>query len=838
MLDTKYNHLEVEKGKYEKWLPYFTSGDLSKKPFCIVIPPPNVTGKLHLGHAWDTTLQDIIIRYKRMEGYDALWLPGMDHAGIATQAKVDAKLRSIGINPRKLTREEWLKYAWDWKEEYANNIHEQWAKLGLSLDYSKERFTLDSGLSNAVKEVFVKLYNKGWIYRGERIINWDPEAMTALSNEEVIYKEVSGAFYHIKYYLEDKSYYLEVATTRPETLLGDTAVAVNPNDSRYKHLIGKNVILPIVNKLIPIIGDIHADPEFGTGIVKITPAHDPNDFEVSKRHNLEIIKVIGPDGKMNENALKYKGLDRFECRKQIVKDLDKLKLLIKIEPIKHSVGHSERTDCMVEPYLSKQWFVKMDELAKHVLENQKTDNKVNFIPGRFEKILTHWMEDCHDWCISRQLWWGHRIPAWYKGDLIHVGDSPKEDGWVQDEDVLDTWFSSALWPFSTLGWPNDTDLLKRYYPTNVLVTGYDIIFFWVCRMVFQGLEFTNNRPFENVLIHGLVRDSKGRKMSKSLGNGVDPMDVIEKYGCDSMRFFLTTSSAPGQDLRFDEEKVSSTWNFINKLWNASRFVFMNTEGFTDYTFENLSISDKWILTKLNKTIKKVKKHMDKYEFNGVGTILYNFIWDDFCDWYIELSKVNMNNTTKSVLLYNLECILKMLHPFMPYVTEEIYMMLPKHDESIMISKYPSYNKEQVFDVNFEVIIDLIVKIRKIKLENNLGKDFIVSYNSKLIKENVDIIRKLIKNEKILENYQSDLSKIEIPFEDSIVTIYYDGTLSESEIEKLKKDALNLTNSIKRRENLLNNENYVNKAPKEIVENEKKSLEKEKKELEVISLKLK
>lgn len=838
MLDTKYNHLEVEKGKYEKWLPYFTSGDLTKKPFCIVIPPPNVTGKLHLGHAWDTTLQDIIIRYKRMEGYDALWLPGMDHAGIATQAKVDAKLRSIGINPRKLTREEWLKYAWDWKEEYANNIHEQWAKLGLSLDYSKERFTLDSGLSNAVKEVFVKLYNKGWIYRGERIINWDPEAMTALSNEEVIYKEVSGAFYHIKYYLEDKSDYLEVATTRPETLLGDTAVAVNPNDSRYKHLIGKNVILPIVNKLIPIIGDIHADPEFGTGIVKITPAHDPNDFEVSKRHNLEIIKVIGPDGKMNENALKYKGLDRFECRKQIVKDLDKLKLLIKIEPIKHSVGHSERTDCMVEPYLSKQWFVKMDELAKHVLENQKTDNKVNFIPGRFEKILTHWMEDCHDWCISRQLWWGHRIPAWYKGDLIHVGDSPKEDGWVQDEDVLDTWFSSALWPFSTLGWPEETDLLKRYYPTNVLVTGYDIIFFWVCRMVFQGLEFTNNRPFENVLIHGLVRDSKGRKMSKSLGNGVDPMDVIEKYGCDSMRFFLTTSSAPGQDLRFDEEKVSSTWNFINKLWNASRFVFMNTEGFTDYTFENLSISDKWILTKLNKTIKKVKKHMDKYEFNGVGTILYNFIWDDFCDWYIELSKVNMNNTTKSVLLYNLECILKMLHPFMPYVTEEIYMMLPKHDESIMISKYPSYNKEQVFDVNFELIIDLIVKIRKIKLENNLGKDFIVSYNSKLIKENVDIIRKLIKNEKILENYQSDLSKIEIPFEDSIVTIYYDGTLSESEIEKLKKDALNLTNSIKRRENLLNNENYVNKAPKEIVENEKKSLEKEKKELEIISLKLK
>ena len=696
MLETKYNHLEVEKNKYEKWLPYFTSGDLSKKPFCIVIPPPNVTGKLHLGHAWDTTLQDIIIRYKRMDGYDALWLPGMDHAGIATQAKVDAKLRNIGINPRGLSREEWLKYAWEWKEEYANNIHEQWAKLGLSLDYSKERFTLDEGLSNAVIEVFTRLYEKGYIYRGERIINWDPEAMTALSNEEVIYKEVEGAFYHIKYYLEDKSDYLEVATTRPETLLGDTAVAVNPNDERYKYLIGKNVILPIVNKLIPVVADIHADPEFGTGVVKITPAHDPNDFEVGKRHNLEMIKVIGPDGKMNENALKYKGLDRFECRKKIVKDLNENNLLIKTVPIKHSVGHSERTNCMVEPYLSKQWFVKMDVLAKQVLDNQKTDNKVNFVPGRFEKILTHWMEDCHDWCISRQLWWGHRIPAWYKDDLVHVGSKPLEEGWVQDEDVLDTWFSSALWPFSTLGWPNDNDLLKRYYPTNVLVTGYDIIFFWVCRMVFQGLEFTNNRPFKDVLIHGLIRDNIGRKMSKSLGNGVEPIDIINKYGCDSMRFFLATSTAPGQDLRYDEEKISSTWNFVNKLWNASRFVFMNTEGFDKLTFDNLSISDKWILSKLNKTIKKVRKHMDKYEFNVVGSELYSFIWDDFCDWYIELSKADMSDTNKSVLLYTLECILKMLHPFMPYVTEEIYMMIPNHMESIMISDYPVYNKDFVF----------------------------------------------------------------------------------------------------------------------------------------------
>ena len=839
MLETKYNHLEVEKNKYEKWLPYFTSGDLSKKPFCIVIPPPNVTGKLHLGHAWDTTLQDIIIRYKRMDGYDALWLPGMDHAGIATQAKVDAKLRNIGINPRGLSREEWLKYAWEWKEEYANNIHEQWAKLGLSLDYSKERFTLDEGLSNAVIEVFTRLYEKGYIYRGERIINWDPEAMTALSNEEVIYKEVDGAFYHIKYYLEDKSDYLEVATTRPETLLGDTAVAVNPNDERYKYLIGKNVILPIVNKLIPVVADIHADPEFGTGVVKITPAHDPNDFEVGKRHNLEMIKVIGPDGKMNENALKYKGLDRFECRKKIVKDLNENNLLIKTVPIKHSVGHSERTNCMVEPYLSKQWFVKMDVLAKQVLDNQKTDNKVNFVPGRFEKILTHWMEDCHDWCISRQLWWGHRIPAWYKGDLVHVGSKPLEEGWVQDEDVLDTWFSSALWPFSTLGWPNDTDLLKRYYPTNVLVTGYDIIFFWVCRMVFQGLEFTNNRPFKDVLIHGLIRDNIGRKMSKSLGNGVEPIDIINKYGCDSMRFFLATSTAPGQDLRYDEEKISSTWNFVNKLWNASRFVFMNTEGFDKLTFDNLSISDKWILSKLNKTIKKVRKHMDKYEFNVVGSELYSFIWDDFCDWYIELSKADMSDTNKSVLLYTLECILKMLHPFMPYVTEEIYMMIPNHMESIMISDYPVYNKDFVFkeENDLDKIIELITKIRKVKLENKIGKEFVLVHNSDLIRDNIIMISKMIKNDNIKENYTCDLSKIELPFEEGVVTVYYDGTLSEEEIEKLKKDKERLENSIKRRENLLNNPNYVAKAPKEIVLNEQESLNKEKQELDLIVKKL-
>ena len=615
MLDKKYDHLSIECGKYGFWKDnnYFQAGDLSKEPFTIVIPPPNVTGKLHLGHAWDTTLQDIIIRYKRMDGYDALWLPGMDHAGIATQAKIDKKLKELGYNPRSMDREEWLKHAWEWKEEYAKTIHEQWAKLGLSLDYSKERFTLDEGLSDAVKKVFVDLYNEGLIYRGERIINWDPEAMTALSNEEVIYKDVEGAFYHIKYYLEDSDDYLSVATTRPETLFGDTAVAVNPSDDRYKDLIGKKVKLPLVNKLIPIIGDVHADPEFGTGVVKITPAHDPNDFEVGNRHNLDRIIVMNPDGTMNENAFKYASMDRFACREAVVKDLEELGLLIKVSKIVHAVGHSERTDVMVEPYLSKQWFVKMRPLADRVLLNQKNkDTKVNFVPERFEKIMNHWMEITYDWCISRQLWWGHRIPAWYRGEEVYVGVNPPDSfGWVQDSDVLDTWFSSALWPFSTLGWPNMTDLLKRHYPNDVLVTGYDIIPFWVNRMTFQGLHFTNERPFKDCLIHGLIRDKNGRKMSKSLGNGVDPMDVIDKYGADSLRFFLATSSASGQDLRYDEEKVKSTWNFINKLWNASRFCLMNISSLKEVNFDNLNMSDKWILTKYEKVVKEVRRYMDK-----------------------------------------------------------------------------------------------------------------------------------------------------------------------------------------------------------------------------------
>ena len=847
MLDKKYDHLKVEEGKYDKWLSkgYFEAGDLNKEPFCIVIPPPNVTGKLHLGHAWDTTLQDIIIRYKRMNGYDALWLPGMDHAGIATQAKVDKKLKDAGVNPREMDRDEWLKVAWEWKEEYASNIHSQWAKMGLSLDYTKERFTLDDGLSKAVRKVFVELYNKGYIYRGERIINWDPYAKTALSNEEVIYKDVKGAFYHIKYMIEGSDDYLEVATTRPETLFGDTAVAVNPKDDRYKDLIGKRVILPIVNKLIPIIGDEHADMEFGTGVVKITPAHDPNDFEVGERHNLERICVMNPDATMNENALEFEGLDRYEARDKVVKKLDELGLLIDVKEISHNVGFSERSDVMIEPYLSKQWFVKMDELAKHVLDNQKTDGKVNFIPERFEKILTHWMEDCHDWCISRQLWWGHRIPAWYRGDEVYVSEVPPkiEDGWVQDDDVLDTWFSSALWPFSTLGWPDKTPLLDRYYPNSVLVTGYDIIFFWVCRMVFQGLEFMGERPFKEVLIHGLIRDKQGRKMSKSLGNGVDPMDVIDKYGADSLRYFLTTNTASGMDLRYDEEKVKSTWNFINKLWNASRYVLLTLEDFRedDYTFDNLTIQDKWILTKLNKTILEVRRSMDKYDFNIVGNTLYSFIWNDFCDKYIELSKFNPNKTTKSVLIRVLTDILKMMHPFMPYVTEEIYGKLPIKDaESIMISKYPTYNELEVFNDD-EILVDdaleFITMFRNRKVELHLGNDFQVDIKISNSDVKTIIINMLKLSDKMVSD-KSDLKEDVISYKDLEIKLYYDNTENEM-VEKanLEKEYDRLVNSIERREKLLSNDNYVNKAPSNIVLNERNQLKLEQEQLEMIKNKL-
>jgi valyl-tRNA synthetase len=826
MLDKKYNPTEVELNKYETWMKkgYFNSGDKSKKPYSIVLPPPNVTGKLHLGHAWDVTLQDTIIRFKRMDGYDTLWLPGMDHAAIATEVKVVERLRNQGINKYELGREGFLKAAWSWKEEYAKNIRNQWAKLGISLDYTKERFTLDEGMGEAVKKVFVDFYNKGLIYRGERIINWDTVSKTALSNEEVLYEDTKGAFYHLKYYLEDSQDYLEVATTRPETLFGDTAVAVNPEDERYKKYIGKNVILPIVNRLIPVVGDEHADPKFGTGVVKITPAHDPNDFEVGNRHNLKRILVMNPDGTMNEECGKYNGMDRFLCREALVKDLEEQQILIKIVPITHSVGYSERTHSMVEPYLSKQWFVKMDSLCKLTLDNQEDkDNKVNFVPKRFEKILDRWMENCHDWCISRQLWWGHRIPVWYKGEEIYVGvTAPKESGWVQDEDVLDTWFSSALWPFATLGWPNNTEDLKRYFPTDALVTGYDIIFFWVARMMFQSLELTGKRPFKYCLIHGLIRAKDGRKMSKSLGNGVDPIEVAEKYGCDALRFFLLSSSAPGMDLRYDEEKLASNWNFINKLWNASRFTLMNLEDFqeSDYNFANLNDSDKWILTKLNKLIPVIHRHMDSFKFNLVCAELYDFIWDDFCDNYIEMSKVNLN---KSVLLYTLTSILKMLHPIMPFVTEEIYQSLPIKDaESIMISEYPKANKKLIFEditTNIDNMISYMSLFRKQKQTLNIGKDF------EVITSNNDILlHKLLKiDDKIVTNTTKELNYV-IKDNNITMTICYDNALSKEYLyENLIQEKETLEASIARRKKLLANTGYITKAPKNIVDKEKNDL---------------
>ena len=827
----------VEEGKYDFWLKnkYFKSGDLSKEPFCIVIPPPNVTGKLHLGHAWDTAIQDIIIRYKRMDGYDALWLPGMDHAGIATQAKIDKRLKDMGYNPRKMDREDWMNHAWTWKNEYASTIHTQWAKLGLSLDYDMERFTLDAGLNRAVNKVFVDMYNEGLIYRGERIINWDPEAMTAISNEEVIYKDVEGAFYHLKYVISGSDEYLDVATTRPETIFGDTAVAVNKDDVRYKHLIGKIVKVPLVDRYVPIIADDHADMEMGTGCVKITPAHDPNDFEVGNRHNLERIIVMNLDGTMNENAGIYNGMDRFACRDKVVSDLKNNSLLLSIEKITHAVGHSERTDVMVEPYLSKQWFVKMRPLADKVLEVQKlSDKKVNFVPSRFEKIMNHWMEITYDWCISRQLWWGHRIPAWYReGEVVVSVDKPDGEGWVQEEDVLDTWFSSALWPFSTLGFPDKTDKLDRYYPNDVLVTAYDIIPFWVNRMTFQGLHFMGQRPFKDCIIHGLIRDSIGRKMSKSLGNGVDPMDEIDTYGADALRYFLITSTSLGQDLRYDTEKVKSTWNFINKLWNASRYCLMNIEDLKEVDLSSLEVCDKWILTRYEKVILDVRKYMDKYEFNNVGSCLYSFIWNDFCDNYIEMAKFSSDKVgTKSTLYVVLSGIIKMMHPFMPYVTEEIYQNLPfKDSSSIMISSYPKYDCNLVYESCEGVvnnIISFVGNYRNVRQENNIGKGYKVKINNL---SDYDLILKLLKiSDDMIVTEELDIPKYDVVSGRYNVSIYYEKIQTEEDIMLKNKQIEALEKSIMRRKNLLSNQGYISKAPSKLVEEERNKLKGEEEEL--------
>lgn len=840
MLDKKYNHKLVEEEKYDYWLKkgYFKSGDMTKKPYCIVLPPPNVTGKLHLGHAWNVTLQDIIIRYKRMEGYDCLWLPGMDHAAIATEAKVVARLKEKGQTKYEVGRDEFLEECWKWTNEHASIIRSQWAKLGISLDYSKERFTLDKGLEKAVKKVFVDYYNKGLIYRGEKIINWDPVAKTALSNEEVIYKEEKGAFYHLKYQLEDSDKYIDVATTRPETLFGDMAVAVNENDERYKDFVGKNVILPIVDRKIPVITDPHADMEKGTGAVKITPAHDPNDYEVGLRHNLTKLVIMNDDATMNENCgSDYVGLSREEARKKVIEELEKSNLLLKVEPITHEVGHSERTDAIIEPMIKKQWFVKMRGLADQVLANQKdSKTKVHFVPSRYEKTMNHWMEITYDWCISRQLWWGHRIPAWYKDDEVYVGVTPpKEEGWVQDEDVLDTWFSSALWPFATLGWPDETKLLERYYPNNCLVTGYDIIPFWVNRMTFQGEELLGKRPFEDCLIHGLIRDKQGRKFSKSLGNGIDPFDMIEKYGADSLRYYLATDVSAGTDMRFDEDKIKATWNYINKIWNASRFVLTNISDLTSIELDNLKPEDKWILTKFEKMLHTAKKFMDKYQFNNASSVIYDFVWTQFCDSYIEMAKYSLDDdATKSTLCYILTNILKLLHPFMPYVTEEIYQMLPiKEEESIMISNYPKYSKKYIFELEEEVVddeIEFIRSFRNVKAENNITKDMKVMFDTT---DDNDLIVKMLKLDENLVKEPLGIKSYNVFSKRVKATIFFEKM--ETEADKVLKETqiAALKSSIARREKLLANENYVAKAPKNIVDMDREKLKEEKEKLALL-----
>lgn len=856
-MPTTYDPTSAEQKWYDAWIQggYFKAGRRSDAPkYTIVIPPPNVTGMLHIGHALDFTLQDILIRFKRMQGFDALWLPGTDHAGIATQTKVEQKLREEGKSRYDLGREAFLEKVWEWKETYANTIRSQWSKLGLSLDYSRERFTLDEGLSRAVREVFVRLYEKGLIYRGKRIINWDPAARTALSDIEVEYKEVNGHLYHLQYPLSDGSGYLTVATTRPETMLGDTAVAVHPKDERYKHLIGKMLRLPIVGREIPIVGDEYVDREFGSGAVKITPAHDPNDFEVGSRHDLPQIIVMDESGTMNENAGPYQGMDRADCRKAIVKDLQEQGVCIKIEDHVHQVGHSERSGAVVEPYLSTQWFVSMKPLAEKAIDSQKSGKGVNFVPERFEKVYLQWIENVRDWCISRQLWWGHRIPAWYHEQTgeIYVGMEAPEGAdaegspWRQDEDVLDTWFSSALWPFSTLGWPDaGSEDLKRYYPTDALVTGYDIIYFWVARMIFTALEFTDSIPFKDVLIHGLVRDAEGRKMSKSLGNGVDPLEVIANYGADALRYMISTGSTPGQDLRFRIEKVEQARNFANKIWNASRFTLMNLEGFKAEDIDltgKLSTADRWILHRFNETARDITRLMESYDFGETGRLLYNFIWDDLCDWYIEFAKLTLygndaeaKTSTQSVIAYVLDRTLRLLHPFMPFLSEEIWQHLPHEPgETITLAAWPVYDaKFEAPDAVSEMslLMDAIRAVRNVRAEVGVtpGKkvELLVKPTST---ETADILG---RNEEYLRRFcntsQLTLDEGLTPPDKAMTAIVTGAELYlpiaglidiAQEIARLEKELAHLSAEVERVEKKLANEGYIAKAPAHVVEQER------------------
>lgn len=861
-LAQKYNHKAVEEGKYNRWIEkgYFTAGDKSKDPFTIVIPPPNVTGILHIGHAWDNTLQDIIARYKRMQGYDMLFLPGMDHAGIATQAKVDARLKSEGISRYDLGREKFLERAWEWKAEYAKTIRTQWGKLGNSLDYSRERFTMDDGFNDAVRHVFVKLYNEGLIYRGWRIINWDPEARTALSNIEVYYQDDPGKMYHFKYVVKETGEEFVVATTRPETMFGDVCVVVNPSDEKLNHLIGKHTTNPANGQELPIIGDDYVEIGFGTGAMKCTPAHDPNDFAIAERHHLEKPICMNPDGTMNELCGKYEGMDRYVAREALVKQIETDGNLVKIEEMTHNVAHSERTHCVAEQYLSQQWFVKMKPLAEDVLKYQADEEtKINFYPERFEKTFNGWLENIEDWCISRQLWWGHRIPAWYNtvtGET-YVGETDPEDttNWVQDEDVLDTWFSSALWPFATLGWPEETEDLVRYYPTNTMVTGYDIIFFWVARMAFQARHFTKNRPFKDVLIHGLLRDAQGRKMSKSLGNGIDPMKVIEEYGIDALRFFLTTNSTPGQDMRYIPEKVEAAGNFINKIWNASRFVFMNlSEGMKveDVDLTHLSLADAWIINRLNETITHVTENMEKYEFALVGNELYSFVWDDFCSWYVEMSKTALNGTdevakraAQSTLYVCLKAIVGLLQPFMPFVTEEIYDLLPGAKESINLESWPTMI-ENVTACNLTAMaraISAIQKIREVKIVNDLKPSTLIHIALKDLDGNTikadeamsAIIMKLAKAE-WQDTLEGDLT-VEAIQGGSLYIPSSELSNPEEEIKKLEAEIERLKSEIARSTGILSNQGFIAKAPAAKIENEKQKLEAYQKQYAVIEERL-
>lgn len=859
-----YDPKLVEDKIYKFWLDgkYFKSQvDKTKKPYSVVIPPPNITGKLHMGHALDETLQDILVRFKRMQGFNTVWVPGVDHAAIATEAKIVNALKEEGINKESLGREKFLERAYSWKEKYGGTIIEQIKKLGASCDWDRERFTMDEGCSKAVKEVFVRLYEKGLIYKGERIINWCPKCKTSISDAEVEFSEKQGYFWHIKYPLSDGSGSIEIATTRPETMLGDTAIAVNPNDIRYKNLIGKTAILPIANREIPIIADEYVDIDFGTGAVKITPAHDPNDFEVSLRHNLPVIKVMDEEAKMNENAEEFKGLDRYEAREKIVSELEKLDLLVKKEAITHNVGECYRCSDTIEPMISKQWFVKMDKLALPAIDWVK-EGKTKFIPARFEKIYFNWLNNIKDWCISRQLWWGHRIPAYYCKDCgnmmvsrndVNVCDKCGSENVVQDEDTLDTWFSSALWPFSVFGWPDKTEDLDYFYPTSTLVTGYDIIFFWVVRMMFSGIEHTGKAPFENVLIHGLVRDSQGRKMSKSLGNGIDPLQVIEEYGADALRFTLATGNSPGNDMRFSEEKVNSSRNFANKIFNAARFIHMKIAGHQvkkAIPFD-LNEEDKWILSKLNSVTKEVITNIEKFELGVAAQKLYDFIWDDFCDWYIEFSKIRLahnendeklSNVTRSMLVYVMAEILKLLHPFMPFITEEIWQTLPHEGEALIISKYPEFKENLCFETEKEkvaLIMETIKAIRNRRSEMNVppSKKTKIYIETECVDDFNDLslfIEKLAYGEKVIigERFENINDAVTIILPKAKVYIPMDELIDKNEeLQRLKKSLEAAEKEFKLASSKLSNEGFMSKAPQNVVDNVKKTYETYKEKIE-------